>query len=99
MIQLYLQIVKGDGLFVNGVPPWCSQFRGYGDFAFEDGGGVLATFEDILNLDYNHYNVYIAFLSNACAYLFVDVAWIIMVCHSASIGTPTESLRRDKYIR
>ena len=39
------------------------------------------------------------FLGPALGLFAVDVAWLVMVWASSSVGTPTEPYRRDKYIR
>jgi len=35
----------------------------------------------------------------AISYLVVDFAWIAMTWSSSSIGTPTQPMRRDQYVR
>eukprot|EP00579_Thalassiosira_antarctica_P010681 CAMPEP_0201912116 /NCGR_PEP_ID=MMETSP0903-20130614/2870_1 /ASSEMBLY_ACC=CAM_ASM_000552 /TAXON_ID=420261 /ORGANISM="Thalassiosira antarctica, Strain CCMP982" /LENGTH=1009 /DNA_ID=CAMNT_0048447001 /DNA_START=24 /DNA_END=3053 /DNA_ORIENTATION=- len=96
-IKFYLRRVKGEDIYVNELPPWCDQYEHY-SFYIEDGQLPILK-EEIGNADYKSGSFLDEFLFNSVAYFFYDVAWIIMVWNSASIGTPTEPMRRDVYIR
>ena len=98
LVAFYLRRVKGQDVLVNGVPSWCSQYQYAYNFTYLD--GEIPKFKEDIEIDYSpDMTFWDEFLTNAVVYLLIDVTWIIMVWRSASIGTPTEPMRRDKYIR
>ena len=102
----YLARIQGKQYTVNGVPSWCAQYDLY-NFTYTD--NKVPIFEEELtrqqsgiaapSLTYVEDSFWNEFMGAAIAYWVIDEAWIIMVWYSASIGTPTEPMRRDKYIR
>ncbi|KAL7546266.1 hypothetical protein ACHAWF_009601 [Thalassiosira exigua] len=96
VIYLYLRNVRGEDILVNGVPRWCSQYELY-NFTYSNGRVPIFKGEKSWSQETDKFLD--QFIANAVAYFMIDVAWITMVWMSASIGTPTEPLRRDVYIR
>ena len=96
-IRYYLGRVNNGNAYVNGLPPWCDQYEQY-SFSVED--SQLPILKEVIdNADYKPDTFQDDFFHNSIAYFFIDVAWMIMVWASSSIGTPTEPMRRDVYIR
>jgi len=96
-VGYYFQRVKRGNILVDGVPPWCDNFESPATFG-EDGQPPRFK-EEIGNVDYDSNSAEAIFLGNSVAYFLYDVTWMIMVWNSASVGTPTEPMRRDVYIR
>ena len=82
-------------MIINGIPHWCAQYE---NVSFEPGSPV-PILKGNFEIEYYEDPFIEVFLTPAVAFFCVDVAWLIMVWHSASIGTPTEPMRRDVYIR
>ena len=95
-INSYITRVKGGDLYINGVPPWCDD---YSSLNFVGKDGLIPIFKEEVDLDFIVNTTFASFISNALAYFLLDVAWMVMIWSSASIGTPTEPMRRDVYIR
>ena len=55
--------------------------------------------QDPVKITYNQDPFISMFLSPALGLFIVDVAWLVMVWASSSVGTPTEPYGRDMYIR
>lgn len=98
-------------VWINGVPYWCPQYPQLKNAT----QGIwfvpqIWEIEKELNLDGNSsssttnsffsddapqaYGIFIAL-----AYLGINISWLCMLWSAASIGTPTEPDRRDKYLR
>jgi len=96
--HFYLVKARGEDLLVNGVPRWCSQY--YESSSSSAEGGELPTFKKDIDYAENEvFSIMSEFLWSSAVYFFLDVAWMIMVWNSASVGTPTEPMKRDVYIR
>jgi hypothetical protein len=89
----FIRHTRGYDILIGGVPLYCPQFESF-DFTYT----VLAEqYESVaIEKDFGTGSEYMALAS---IYLVGDIAWIVMVWSAASIGTPTEPMRRDKYIR
>ena len=89
---------RGDEIRINGVPYRCPQFD---SLQFNVTYSLLHldgnTPTDMIEVD--NFGVANQYITIASIYLVGDVAWLIMVWSAASIGTPTEPGRRDKYLR
>jgi len=96
LIYSYLSRAKGGDIYINGVPPWCDQYQNV-NFGGRD--GLVPVFKGEFDVEYQTDHFADNFLYNAITYFAIDVAWMIMVWSSASIGTPTEPARRDVYMR
>lgn len=88
--------VKGNGLIINGVPSWCTQYH---EFNSTYEGVEVPIFKEQIDIEYAPDYWWEDFVGNALVYFLLDVVWLIMVWRSSSIGTPTEPMSRDKYIR
>lgn len=94
---------------MHSVPSWCGQYhtdeigliildeyKSYPLKYYNENGTIGG--EDELE-SFNRNNFGIAFVFMATIYLAVDITWICMVWSAASLGTPTETNNRDKYLR
>jgi len=95
-IEYYIRRVRGKDIWVNGLPPWCSQYPTYDFVDMKDAPEYL---DEIKNIELEPSSFLDEFLANSMMYFIYDVAWVIMAWNSASIGTPTEPMRRDVYLR
>ncbi len=90
-------------MYINEIPPWCPEFKKFVVIFRLFEGGTFADPDLNLGAGDSYTNDWdytlISFVGWAIFYFIVDVAWICMVWTSASIGTPTEPMRRDGYIR
>jgi hypothetical protein len=86
---------NGTDLKVNGVPVWCSQY----EFRDEGGDFIILTTEQHETLDISRGSFSQNFIILACIFMALDVAWILMVWGAATVGTPTQSMGRDEYLR
>ena len=82
----------------NGLPNWCNN---YGSVAFGQpwSGGVPILQEEVGAKYVVDDGFGESLINNALAFFIIDIAWMIMVWQSSSLGTPTEPQRRDMYIR
>lgn len=103
IIMAWMGIARGDEILINGIPFRCPQFD---DFQFNFTYVSLLHASNSTNatavtdtIEIDHVGVTNVYISVASIYLVGDMAWIIMVWSAASIGTPTEPMRRDKYLR
>ncbi|KAL7535163.1 hypothetical protein ACHAXR_006312 [Thalassiosira sp. AJA248-18] len=97
VIKYYIQLATGGDIIINGVPSWCDQYLYYYNFTYED--GEIPIFKEDVEVEYKSDTFWEEFIGNALFYFAIDVAWIILVWRSASIGTPTQPFSRDIYIR
>lgn len=99
IILTWIGHARGDEIKINGVPYRCPQFDA---FQFNFTYSALQYIDSNTTagmIEVDHFGVANQYISVASIYLVGDVAWIIMVWSAASIGTPTEPGRRDKYLR
>ena len=82
----------------NGLPNWCND---YGSVAFgQPWSGRLPILQEEVGAEYVVDDGFeVQLINNALAFFIIDIAWMIMVWQSSSLGTPTEPQRRDMYIR
>eukprot|EP00956_Cyclotella_meneghiniana_P032269 scaffold87865_cov64-Cyclotella_meneghiniana.AAC.2 len=107
VVITWLDHISGNTLLINGIPYHCPQFDAtYLNFTTasslqlseeNDDGQSLDTTNNSIEFKNMGYNVF--YLSTASLYLVGEMVWLIMVWSVASIGTPTEPGRRDKYLR
>mmetsp|Transcript_34896 Transcript_34896/g.78621 ORF Transcript_34896/g.78621 Transcript_34896/m.78621 type:complete len:993 (-) Transcript_34896:106-3084(-) len=77
-------------------PSWCfppGQY--YNQTTFEESMQNL----DGATYDFSPHSTRDSWITIAVFYLFVDIAWIAMTWSSSSIGTPTQPMRRERYVR
>ena len=99
VVITWLDHISGNTLLINGIPYHCPQFDAtYLNFTTASSlqGQSL---DDINSIEFKNVGYNVFYLSTASLYLVGDVVWLIMVWSVASIGTPTEPGRRDKYLR
>lgn len=104
-IHYYLRRIRGEDIYVNGIPPWCDQY---------DPSQILLLFVDDLSiaeipnydsggsdkiLSYQRTSFGLLFVALAFIYFAADITWICMVWSASSLGTPTETEQRDGYLR
>ena len=94
-IHYYLRRIRGEDIYVNGIPPWCNQYntREILLFYVEDleSNGMITSFTR------NNFGLLFTFL--AIIYFAADITWICMVWSASSLGTPIETNERDGYLR
>eukprot|EP00804_Cyclotella_cryptica_P026509 CCRYP_008141-RB/>CCRYP_008141-RB protein AED:0.08 eAED:0.08 QI:258/1/1/1/0.63/0.5/12/1927/500 len=96
MMETLVRRIRGGDLRINGYPKWCPQFnlgKSY-NFLFEttdekEFGGLVITVD----------RFEMVFTWVASIYVFIDCTWIMCVWSAASIGTPTQPIERDKFLR
>jgi hypothetical protein len=96
IIHQVIQKIQGGDLIVNGYRKWCPQY-------------VIGASPDFLvytvdEQQLNNLTITEAFYSSifiwaAIAFVFIDFTWILCVWSAASIGTPTQPMGRDEYLR
>lgn len=91
LVHAYITTARGEDIYVNGIPPYCPQYNSY-NFTFQ----LLAS---EVTYEAQREDGYSAYLILALTYFVGDVAWLCMVWTAASIGSPTEPLKRDYYLR
>lgn len=103
-IYYYLQIVRGENIYVNNVPPWCEQYEPSSMFLLfvDDLGGYdspnSTMIDEQIITSYRRNSFAIIFIVTAIIYFVADVMWICMVWSASSLGTPTVTEPRDKYL-
>ena len=90
---------------INGIPYWCPQYQALKDnitdiiFAKEIG----AIYEDSAMVKFSSFESgdgnYIFAMVVAIVFWGINVCWLCMMWSAASLGTPTQPERRDKYLR
>ena len=101
-IHHYISIIRGDNIWVNDTPPWCGRYDAHDVFLLYveeldhynlsySGGDELKSFTR------NNFGIIYVFF--AARYMFLDVGWLAMTWSAASLGTPTETKERDRYLR
>lgn len=85
------------------MPHWCTQTQDVIDEFYtqtEERGGIVPIFKsDYVKITYSQDPFISSFLAPALTLFIVDIAWLVMVWASSSVGTPTEPYGRDRYIR
>ncbi|KAL7535880.1 hypothetical protein ACHAXR_012207 [Thalassiosira sp. AJA248-18] len=105
-LHYYLQLIRGEDIYVNGIPPWCHQYdlSNILPFFVDDmlqyrvfysGNGT--EYEAIMSFERGIFGI--EFVALAVIYFAADITWICMVWSASSLGTPTETNQRDKYLR
>jgi hypothetical protein len=94
----WLGHARGNEIKINGIPYRCPQFDSF-QFNFTYAASLHAEGIRSGMIEVDGFGITNQYISVASIYLVGDVAWIGMVWSAASIGTPTEPMRRDKYLR
>ena len=93
----------GKDLIANGYPEWCPQWLETKDPRDPDGGSrsMALTVNDYVSSEdtIERKNFMANFVIVAVVYLMVDTGWILATWGVASVGTPTQPMGRDKYLR
>lgn len=90
----FIRHTTGGDLLIDGIPIYCPQFN---SLVFNI--TVLENLDESGRLDSSFMSYSIDYTALASVYLLADIAWIVMLWSASSIGTPTEPMRRDKYVR
>lgn len=90
----FIRHTTGGDLLIDGIPIYCPQFN---SLVFNT--TVLENLDESGRLDSSFMSYSIDYTALASVYLLADIAWIVMLWSASSIGTPTEPMRRDKYVR
>lgn len=106
-LHYYLQVVRGEDIYVNGVPPWCHQYDAskitlFYDFELQEQpmtyyNDTVFDYQRITSYERNNFPL--IFVVLAIIYFGADITWICMVWSASSLGTPTETNQRDVYLR
>ncbi len=87
--------MQGGHLIINGIPNWCPQY-----LLFDQSSFIVATVDeqsDGMNIESNNFAT--TFASLAVIYVILDMTWILCVWSAACVGTPTQPMGRDEYLR
>ena len=100
VVIYYIGENDGKYMTIDGLPYWCNDY-GSGSIAFgQHWIGGLPILQEEVGVEYAVDNEFEStVIQNALAFFIIDIAWMIMVWQSSSLGTPTEPQRRDMYIR
>ena len=75
--------------------PWC---EGYQELSDEN-DFLIMNVEQHEDYDVTRSSFSQAFITVACVFMAMDVAWIMVVWVAATVGTPTQPMGRDDYLR
>ncbi|KAL7425505.1 hypothetical protein ACHAXH_000036, partial [Discostella pseudostelligera] len=84
-IRTLLLQYSGEDLLVNGFPIWCSQAEDYWNEP-----QMILTVTDYEDRQIERNTFLEAFVFLSCAFLAVDISWLVMVWAATSVGTPTQ---------
>ena len=93
LIHFWWTTLYANHVMINGYAPWCI---GYPGFEFSISSTALFLEHKVENIPQRFYGIWGGI---AAMYFCVDVAWMCMLWTATSIGTITEPLKRDKYVR
>lgn len=96
IINHLVEKIRGGNLLVNGYKKWCPQY------ALGGSTDLLVYTVDEQQLQNVTITVDISgsiFLWATVIFVFIDFTWILCVWSAASIGTPTQSMGRDAYLK
>lgn len=94
----FFRRVKGKDIVVDGVPSWCTNYED--PYEYEGLLYLPAFLEDgQTEVGYRTDNGLSPFVQDSIIYLIQGFFWLVAMWRSASIGTPTEPGKRDKYVR
>ena len=79
---------------MNGYPVWCPQSQPYWD-----NPTVVQTLADYKERRISRNTFLQEFVVMSCAFIVLDITWMVMVWVAASVGTPTQPKGRDEYLR
>ena len=95
LINAIIKRFNGLDLIVDGMGPWCEGYVLHND----QNDFFIMTVDQYENLDIHRNSFTQAFVILACIFMAMDVAWITMVWVAATVGTPTQPVGRDDYLR
>ena len=82
---------------IDGIPEWCTNSQ---TITFAGKFGLIPVYPpSTVASQVSWYDRENAFVQTSLAYFLIDVAWLIILWASASIGTPTRPRSRDAYVR
>lgn len=87
---------NGKDLLINGHGEWCPQW--HESFSDRDEYLIL-TVDDLEGKTIERSTFGTTFMVLAGVYAALDAAWILSVWGAASVGTPTQTTKRDEYLR
>lgn len=93
-IRTLLLQYNGEDLLVNGFPNWCSQAEDYWNKP-----RMILTVTDYEDRQIERNTFLEGFVLVSCAFLALDISWLVMVWVATSVGTPTQPKGRDEYLR
>lgn len=108
-IHYYIRRIRGGDIYINGIPPWCHIYDSHDilllflddmdhyPLSYSAPGSDLVTKDELLSFERNNFGL--LFVVLAIIYFAADLTWMCMMWSSASLGTPTETKERDKYLR
>lgn len=96
IIDTLVEKVTGGNLRVDGYPRWCPQFTLGESYEFLV-GTVFQRDSDGLVIKADLFGSMFTVVTSV--FVFIDFTWIMCVWSAASIGTPTQPMGRDEYLR
>ncbi|KAL3796024.1 hypothetical protein HJC23_013081 [Cyclotella cryptica] len=96
IIETLVEKIRGGNLRINGYPRWCPQFSLGESKAFLVGTVGEKEIDDLV-ITVDRFGM--LFTVVASIFVFVDFTWIMCVWSAASIGTPTQPMGRDEYLK
>ena len=94
LIRTLVLQFSGHDLLVNGYPVWCPQSDTYWD-----NPTMVETLAEYEERQITRNTFLSEFVLMSCAFLVLDISWMVMVWVAASVGTPTQPKGRDEYLR
>jgi len=85
---------NGSDLLVNGRGPWCPQYELYNDSDF-----LVLRVSEYENYEITRSRFNEIFIVLALIFIAIDVTWMLMVWGATTVGTPTQPMGRNEYLR
>lgn len=96
IIDGLIKRIRGSDIIINGYYDWCPQHSVGESAAF-----IVGTRDEqqLKNLEITEDRFGMVFTIMTTIFVFIDFTWILCVWSAASIGTPTQPMGRDEYLR
>ena len=96
IIDGLIKRIRGSDIIINGYYDWCPQHSVGESAAF-----IVGTRDEqqLKNLVITEDRFGMVFTIMTTIFVFIDFTWILCVWSAASIGTPTQPMGRDEYLR